>query len=134
MYMNSAQIWLEFELRFWKVQEKEHTVVIRALAPELEPQYVEALKQFELEFAQYDNIAVRFLSRINQLNGMTDAGLLQEIYTVMRQAIDQSIRFVQSLTTMLAQSVAAESLGFRTVVSHIARESEYFIGLVRGKM
>jgi superoxide dismutase, Fe-Mn family len=134
MYMNSAQIWLEFELRFWKGQEKEHTLVIRALAPELEPQYVEALKQFELEFGQYEGIAIRFLSRINQLDGRADAALLQEIYMVMRQSIEQSIRFVQLLTTILAQSVAAESLGFRTVVSHIARESEYFIGLVRGKM
>ena len=32
------------EIRFWKEQESEHTLVIRALVPGLEPDYVQLLE------------------------------------------------------------------------------------------
>ncbi|KAA8756587.1 DUF2935 domain-containing protein, partial [Paenibacillus sp. UASWS1643] len=39
------------EIRFWKEQEKEHTLVIRALVPDLEPPYVKLLEEWEATFA-----------------------------------------------------------------------------------
>lgn len=52
------------EIRFWKEQEKEHTLVIRALVPDLEPPYVKLLEEWEVTFANSERVANQLLKQL----------------------------------------------------------------------
>lgn len=44
------------EIHFWKTQEKEHTEVIRALIPNLEPKYAKAMQEWEVIFEKNGDV------------------------------------------------------------------------------
>ncbi len=52
------------EIRFWKMQEKEHTVVIRELVPTLEPQFVLLMQQWEGVFAQTEAVSGQLIEAV----------------------------------------------------------------------
>lgn len=52
------------EVRFWKEQEKEHTIVIRSLVPDLEPSYVEWLAEWEAIFENSERVANQLIKQI----------------------------------------------------------------------
>ena len=49
------------EIEFWKRQETEHTIVIRQVATNLERDFVEKLKNWELAFSKTEGVAVRYI-------------------------------------------------------------------------
>jgi Fe-Mn family superoxide dismutase len=53
------QLELLEEIVYWKMQELEHTVVVRSLVPELEAPYVQWLQQWENVFAKTQEFAQR---------------------------------------------------------------------------
>jgi len=98
------------EAEFWKMQESEHTVVIREVLPNLENQYVEALKQWEQALK----------------------GTHQKVVSYVEYCLDESMKFIELCNQIKTHSSAAKNNPIaQTILDHIIRESEYFIGIAR---
>lgn len=54
------------EAEFWKHQEEEHTVVIRELTPDLEQEYVDALKEWEKVLGETRHQVLRFIETVTR--------------------------------------------------------------------
>ena len=120
------------EGEFWKMQESEHTQVIRALIPNLNPAFVEALKQWELAFTQTQGTFVSYVETvIRYKNGPLPPQLQCEIMVLVRFALEQSEMFIALLNQITQDPAAASNPTAITVLNHIRRESEYFIGIAR---
>lgn len=115
---------------FWKHQEAEHTQVIRALSPDLEPQFVTALEQWEQEFTQTHGMFVRWIETVIRSGGQITQQSYWQILQLVRYAMEESERFITFLDRMSSESQAIRSNPTAmVVVKHIRRESEYFIGI-----
>ncbi|PYI50678.1 Fe-Mn family superoxide dismutase [Paenibacillus flagellatus] len=120
------------EIRFWKMQEKEHTVVIRELVPNLEPPYVARLQQWEGVFAQTEAAANQWIEAVIRSGGTVGPELWRHVNALLRTSAAQSNEFVKQLFAMLQQSAAVRAVATApTVVQHIIRESEYFLGVLQ---
>jgi Fe-Mn family superoxide dismutase len=120
------------EIRFWKMQEKEHTIVIRELVPNLESPYVALLQQWENVFAQTEAAANRWIEAVIRSNEKVSPELWRNVEALLQTSTAQSREFVKQLFAMLEQSVAVRSVPTApTVVQHIIRESEYFLGILQ---
>ena len=120
------------EAAFWKHQEKEHTVVIRQIAPNLEQEYVKALEQWEQEFAKTEGLIVRLREAVIREKGYVDPKTAMEIMELIKFCNEQSKKFIQLLDVILRNSQAIKgNLIAVTVIRHIIRESEYFIGITQ---
>ncbi|GIP41080.1 hypothetical protein J31TS4_43600 [Paenibacillus sp. J31TS4] len=119
------------EIRFWKMQEKEHTEVIRALVPNLEPEYVRLLKEWEPVFAQTENTAVQYIEAVVRTPGSLSPYMQTQVEQLMYTSLLQSRLFVSQLSYMAFHSapIAANPTA-QVVVQHIIRESEYFLGVL----
>ncbi|NLW24445.1 MAG: DUF2935 domain-containing protein [Clostridia bacterium] len=119
------------EIELWKQQESEHTVVIRQVVQNLEENFVEQLKAWELAFAKAQGIAVRYVEAVIRSKGAIAPVLLQEIRQFTLFSINQSMSFVSFLNQLVAESEAVENNPVAVVViNHIRRESEYLIGII----
>ncbi|MFM1654624.1 DUF2935 domain-containing protein [Brevibacillus sp. B_LB10_24] len=117
------------EGEFWKLQESEHTDVIRALVPDLEQPFVEALKTWEQSLAQTQALFVRYIELVVRSKHVSRA-VYWQIMELVRFALKQSEQFVQLLNQLGKESKALSSNPTAiTVLNHIRRESEYFIGI-----
>ncbi len=120
------------EVEFWKLQEAEHTVVIRELAGNLEPQFVSALQEWEQAFSQTNAAARRFIETEIRSKGHLRPEQHREIMLLVDCALSQSYQFVQFLNFLAAESdVIKNNPTAITVLNHIRRESEYFIGIAQ---
>jgi Fe-Mn family superoxide dismutase len=119
------------EIRFWKTQEKEHTVVIRALVPNLEPDYVRVLHEWEDVFAKTEYAAQQWIETVIRADAVITPYMQQQVELLMNTSISQSQKFVQQLMIMQNQSAAIQSNPTaQVVIQHIIRESEYFLGVL----
>lgn len=119
------------EIRFWKMQEKEHTVVIRELAPKLEPPYVQALKEWEPIFANSEFTAGQLIEAIIRSPASVSPYVQQQIDVLSRTSVEQSNRFIEQLQYILTSSAAIQAdPTAQVVIQHIIRESEYFLGVL----
>jgi len=119
------------EGEFWKMQEAEHTEVIRALVPNLEPKYVDALKAWEQALSRTQATFVQFIEAAVRAG---DQQLNQQFYTEVMQlvqfATDQSKQFIGLLNQLGTDSQALmQNATAIVVLNHIRRESDYFIGI-----
>ncbi|UUZ90883.1 hypothetical protein LJK87_34480 [Paenibacillus sp. P25] len=120
------------EIRFWKMQEKEHTVVIRELVPALEPPYAALLRQWE----GYSPGRKRPPS-----SGLRPSSAPPFRRTLMSLSISTDCcrclpcspgNGSGKLFLMNEQSAPVRSNPVvQTVVMHIIRESEYFLGVLQ---
>lgn len=118
------------EAEFWKHQEKEHTVVIRKIVPNLESKYVNALEEWELAFSNTHSQIVKFIESVIRSNQVISPFIIGQIINIINSAGYQSQQFVDFLTTMKSESDAVRNnMVAKTVIDHIIRESEYFIGI-----
>lgn len=118
------------ETNFWKHQEKEHTVVIREVVPALENDYVVALKKWEEAFAQTEAVTVRMIENVIRAKDMVNPKTYDEIIELVKFANDQSKQFILLLNDILKNSNAVVNNTVAiTVIEHIRRESEYYIGI-----
>lgn len=123
------------EAEFWKLQEAEHTVVIREIAPELEEEYVKQLMNWEQVFSQTQATAVRYMEAVMRAGAFISPQLQQQIIQFINLCIRQSQDFISFLNLIYSNSSAIrDSPVATTVVDHIRRESEYFIGIVISAM
>jgi hypothetical protein len=118
------------EGEFWKLQETEHTDVIRALVPNLELPFVDALKAWEQAFAQTQGQFVRYIELVVRSGNHVSPEVNQQIMELVRFSKEQSEQFILLLNNLGANSTAIKNNPTAiTVLNHIRRESEYFIGI-----
>lgn len=120
------------EAEFWKQQEAEHTVVIREVVPNLEPEFVRQLEQYNLAFHETKGKVVRYIETVIRARGSISPSLEQEILQLIDFALCQSQQFIIFLNRMITESQAVRrNLTAQVVINHIRRESEYFIGIAQ---
>lgn len=118
------------EGEFWKMQEAEHTQVIRALVPNLEPTFVQALQAWEQAFSQTHALFIRYIEIVVGAGYHISPMIYNQMMQLVYFALQQSQQFVQFLNQLAAESAALKSNPTAiTVLNHIRRESEYFIGV-----
>lgn len=118
------------EAEFWKLQETEHTVVIQTIAPDLEDEYVEQLQNWEQVLSQTQATAVRYVEAVIRSGSHISPQLQRQIMQFINFCIRQSQDFVMFLNLISSESIAIRDNPIATtVVNHIRRESEYFIGI-----
>lgn len=123
------------ETEFWKHQEAEHTTVIRQLVPNLEPRYVEELKQYEEQFHKAEETATQFTELLVRSRCAVSPALQQQIIQFIEFTLLQSQQWIMFLNQMLAESQAVSANPVaQVVIHHIIRESEYYIGIAQTVM
>ncbi|UJF34868.1 DUF2935 domain-containing protein [Paenibacillus hexagrammi] len=119
------------EGEFWKMQEAEHTDVIRALVPNLEQPFVDALKEWEQALARTHAMFVRYIEVVGRMDQVSPE-IYKQIMDLVVFSLQQSEQFVQLLNQLGTSSDALKSNPTAiTVLNHIRRESEYFIGIAQ---
>ena len=120
------------EIRFWKHQEMEHTEVIKAIVPGLEPAYVKLLDDWAVVFEETEKAADQLLRHTLSSSGPLPSQLVQQIEMLLRVSIQQSEEFMRQLYMMKDNSPAVKQVALAdTVLLHIIRESEYFIVVLK---
>lgn len=118
------------EAEFWKQQESEHTVVIRQVVPGLEEEYVQQLLDWEQALSQTHATAVKYIEAVIRSGSHVSPQLQQEIMQFINFCLCQSQEFVRFLNLIASTSRAIRGNPIATtVIDHIRRESEYFIGI-----
>ncbi|NMD71091.1 DUF2935 domain-containing protein [Bacillus sp. DNRA2] len=131
-YGNQLPLRVLDEAEFWKHQEEEHTVVIRELVKGLEREYVEALQKWELDFAETHQRVVRYIETVNRSGGQVSPSLYQDIMQLVNYCLQQSESFTEFCRMLIKDSVPIRTNPTaKTVLNHIIRESEYFIGIAQ---
>lgn len=120
------------EIRFWKQQESEHTDVIKAIVPELEPGYVQLLDDWKIVLEETTHVANQLLKyALSSPEAACDPKLVQQTERLLDTAFRQSREFIRQLYYILEYSAAVKSVPLaKTVLLHIIRESEYFLGVL----
>ncbi|MBL4951908.1 DUF2935 domain-containing protein [Neobacillus sp. OS1-32] len=120
------------EAEFWKHQEEEHTVVIRELVSELEPEFVDALKKWEQALAETNQQVVRFIESVVRSGYQISDQLHQQVMQLVAYCLQQSESFIALCQQIKTHSAAVSSNHTaKVVLVHIIRESEYFIGIAQ---
>lgn len=119
------------EVEFWKRQETEHVTVINQIISELDPVTVEMLQAFELEFTQTEQKAVQLIETVIRSKGQINQAMQKHIMDFIQYSMQESEKFIQLLKNLLAKDYVRQNLIYTTVLNHIIRESEYFIGIAQ---
>ncbi len=120
------------EVQFWKLQEAEHTVVIRQMVPQLERTFVEALERWENALSQTHAQVERYIESLVRLGHRVSKELQEQIINLTSFSFQQSQSFISLLNQIEAGSAALESIPVaKVVLHHIRRESEYFLGVAQ---
>jgi len=123
------------EGEFWKHQETEHTDVIQALVPNLEPQFVQALKMWGQAFAQTQARFVQYIEAVARSGKPLSPQFYNQVLQLVQFAMQQSRQFIALLNQLGTESQALKQNPTAIVVlNHIRRESEYFIGITQAFM
>ncbi|CAM3059358.1 Fe-Mn family superoxide dismutase [Paenibacillus sediminis] len=119
------------EIRFWKEQEKEHTEVIKAMAPNLEQNYVKLLDSWHIVFTQTEQVSQNLLNSAMQSPHSAGDPLLRQIEQLLQTSFRQSQEFIRHLHVLMDQSAAIKQNELsKTVILHIIRESDYFLNVL----
>jgi len=120
------------EANFWKHQEHEHTVVIREMVPNLERKFAEELKQWEDALLKTHNQVIQLTESVIRSGNIVPPALIDQVQRLISFCLEQSGRWIRFLFEMLSlsQSVKKNPVAV-TVIRHIIRESEYFIGIAQ---
>ena len=119
------------EAEFWKQQESEHTDVIMEIVPDLEDEYVDKLEEYKEIFNSTRARIVQYMEAAVNCQYNLSPEMYQNILDIINLSVRQSQVFVDFLGMLLRDSEAVKNNPAAvTVVNHIRRESEYFIGIV----
>jgi hypothetical protein len=118
------------EAEFWKHQEAEHAGLIPVVTPNLETQYTQKLERFGLELSHMNSEAVKYTQSVNRSKGAVSRRLKIQMLDFIKQCVTQSQQFNALMGEMLQNSQAVRaSAPSQTVLHHMIRESQYFIGI-----
>jgi len=119
------------EAEFWKMQEAEHTVVIREAFDGLEPGFVDALKQWEQVLRATHQKVVGYIESVIR-SPYVYGQLYRQVMQLVHYCLEESTAFIECVRRIKAESAAArDNPVAQTILDHIIRESEYFIGIAR---
>ena len=76
------------ECEFWKLQEKEHTVVIRKALDNLEEDYVNSLESWEETLSRTHGTVISYIESVNRSGGVY-GNLYQQILHLVQFCFDQ---------------------------------------------
>lgn len=120
------------ECEFWKLQESEHTVVIREAVQNLEQKYVEDLKQWESALTHTHQRVIRFMETAVRSDGTFSRSLYQDLLQLVTYCLEESQQFIKFLNKLKQKSEPIKTnFVALTIMDHIIRESEYFIGIAQ---
>lgn len=120
------------EAEFWKHQEAEHTVVIRQLVPNLEPEFVQALGQWENALSATHQSVVRYIETVVRTGAPLSPALHHEVMKLIAHCLQESQQFIAFCRHLKENSVPVkQNPVVVTVINHIIRESEYFTGIAQ---
>ena len=120
------------EAEFWKLQEEEHTVVIRELVKGLEKEYREALSMWEEALSKTHQQVVSFTESVVRSGYYVPQLLYQQVLQLVRFCLKQREDFIELCRQIKVNSkVVSGNPTAKVVLDHIIRESEYFIGIAR---
>ncbi|WP_174614897.1 DUF2935 domain-containing protein [Virgibacillus ihumii] len=120
------------EAEFWKMQESEHTVVMRELMPNLEQEYVDALKHWEEVLNTTHQHVKRFIESVVRSKNKVAPALYQQVLDLVSFCLQESVAFIQFCRQVKTESeAAANNQTAKVVINHIIDESEYFIGIAQ---
>ena len=120
------------EAEFWKHQETEHTVVIRALVTNLEAEYIEALKEWEAALRETHQRVVRFIESVVRSAYYISDALQKQVMELVSFCLKQSLQFIELCRQIKTNSAAVSANPTaKVVLDHIIRESEYFVGIAQ---
>ena len=118
------------EAEFWKHQEAEHAGLIPLVTSNLEPQYNQKLIQFGIDLNHMHAEAVKYTTSVTRSKGILTRERKIKMMNFIKSCIDQSGNFVELMEDMLQNSHAVQSSQpSQTVIRHMIRESQYFIGI-----
>lgn len=119
------------EAEFWKMQEAEHTVVIREAFKDLEKKYVDALKEWEQALKKTQQTVVSYIETVIR-NPQIPPKLYHEVKKLLSFCLEESMKFIELCRHLKKYSkVIKDNPIAQTILDHIIRESEYFIGIAR---
>jgi type III secretion system FlhB-like substrate exporter len=131
-YGNQMPLRILDEAEFWKHQEEEHTVVIREFVPNLEQNFVDALKQWETSLAQTHQQVIRYIESVVRIGTYVPNELYHQVLQLVSFCLQQSQAFIQLCEQIKTQSSAvSQNTTAKVVLNHISRESEYFSGIAQ---
>ncbi|MEH7334937.1 DUF2935 domain-containing protein [Neobacillus drentensis] len=120
------------EAEFWKHQEEEHTVVIRELVKELEPEFVDALKKWETALGETHHQVIGYIETVIRSGSNVTYDLYQHVLQLVSYCLQQSLSFIRLCEQIKTESAAVSSNATaKVVLNHIIRESEYFTGIAQ---
>jgi Fe-Mn family superoxide dismutase len=117
------------EIVFLKTQEMEHTEVIRAIVPGLEPTYAILMQDWQIVFAKtLEQAQAALRAGIVQSAGPVPPAWKTVLPPLLHDSLCQSREFVRQLGLLQEQSFAVRHTPIAPVVlAPIRRESEYFL-------
>ncbi|WP_164667614.1 DUF2935 domain-containing protein [Virgibacillus doumboii] len=120
------------EAEFWKMQESEHTVVMRELVAGLEDEYVDALKRWEEVLNTTHQHTKRFVESVIRSKDALSPALYQQVLDLVSFCLQESVAFIQFFRQIKNESEAVQGNNTaKVVIDHIVDESEYFIGIAQ---
>lgn len=120
------------ECDFWKMQEAEHTVVIREAVPQLEERFTEELKQWEMALNRTHQQVIRLMESTIRAGEPLPPTLYHHVLQLVQYCLQESEQFVHFCRMLSRESRAiSTNLTAVTIIKHIIRESEYFIGIAQ---
>lgn len=119
------------EIRYWKMEEKEHAQLIRQLVPHLEKEYKTLLQEWEQAFKQTEESANRWIQILINQESQRTREYADQLETFVRVSVQQSQQFVQHMQRMQGESAnMLQNESGRIGTLHAIRESEFFIGVM----
>ena|SRR5690625_2801788 len=120
------------EAEFWKMQEAEHTVVMRELMSNLEEGYVVALKRWEEVLETTHQHVKRYVESVIRSPNQISPQLHQQTLELVSFCLQESEAFLNFCREVKRKSKAVEgNHTAKVVIDHIVDESEYFIGIAQ---
>lgn len=121
------------DIRYWKSLEKEHTLLIRELVPQLPQAYQQLMKEWHNVFEHAEQTAQQTIQQQLRRADETQDQLVaaEQSYAAVASSLEQSKEFTNHLYRMIEQvQEINKNPAARVVMAHIARQSEYFIGVM----
>ncbi|TCK93262.1 DUF2935 family protein [Natranaerovirga hydrolytica] len=117
------------EISFWKLQEKEHALLLINSFVGLEPIYVDTLEQWAIDFEETEETSNDYLRAYGQ-STLEEMYTIEELTPFIKYCFDESNAFIQFLAEMINNSIIVETLRFAPILTdHVIRESKYFIDI-----
>jgi hypothetical protein len=89
------------EIDFWKLQEAEHTVVIRELVDNLEEEFRASLQHWEQSLSETHARTKRFIETLNRSGRYIDPQVSQKVTKLVKYSLHQSQDFIALVNQIL---------------------------------